>query len=68
MLLVAAFLAFRVAQGATRGVLAVELAVAAAIVVGLFVVRCRATMVRSDRRNVALAVAASIAAYASLAL
>jgi hypothetical protein len=68
VLVVAAFLAFRVAQGATRGVLAVELAVAAAIVVGLFMVRRRATMVRPDRRDVALAVAASLAAYAGLAL
>lgn len=68
LLLVAAFLAFRVAQGATRGVLAVELAVAAAIVVGLFVVRRIVPAERQLARDTMLAVAASIAACAGLAL
>jgi hypothetical protein len=68
LLMVAFFLAFRVAQGASTGVLAVELAVAVAIVVGLFVIRRLTPAVRHDRRDVALAVAASIAAYAGLAI
>jgi hypothetical protein len=68
VLVVAAFLAFRVVQGASRGVLAVELAVAAAIMIGVFVTRQLAPVVRHDRRDVALAVAASVAACAGLSL
>lgn len=67
-LVVAAFLAFRVAQGATRGVLAVEAAVAVAILAALFTVRPLLPEARSTERDVALTVAASLAAYAGLAL
>lgn len=67
-LVVAAFLAVRVVQGASRGVLAVEFAVAAAIVVGLFVVRRIVPAERHVARDTMLAVAASIAACAGLAL
>jgi len=67
-LVVAAFLAFRIAQGATRGVLAVEAAVAVAILVALFTVRPLLPEVRSTVRDIALTVAASLAAYAGLTL
>lgn len=67
-LVVAAFLAFRIAQGATRGVLAVEAAVAVAILAALFTVRPLLPKVPSTTRDAALTVAASLAAYAGLAL
>jgi hypothetical protein len=67
-LVVAAFLAFRIAQGATRGVLAVEAAVAVAIIASLFTVRPLLPEARSTPRDVALTVGASLAAYAGLTL
>lgn len=65
-LAVAAFLAIRLTQRATAGVLAVELAVAAAILAVTVVVLER-TSPRPWAR-VAVATAASLAAYAGLAL
>lgn len=67
-LMVVVFLAFRVMQRATPRVLVVEAAVATAILAALFALHRLVVPSRHGVRDVALTVAASLAAYAGLAL
>jgi hypothetical protein len=67
-LVAAAFLGIRVMQEASWRVLAVETAVTAAVLGGVFLARGPATVMRSWWRDTALVIAASLAAFAGLAL